>query len=129
MVVVSAGNQGIDAATVTPARVEEAITVGAYDVLNGFASFSNYGAAVDLLAPGVDILAISNDKKHKAPHKLMTGTSFAAPHVAGAAALYLSQHPTATPAEVRSALLKDAREIVWGVPAGTTTRSVWVGDF
>ena len=112
----------------TPAHVEGAITVGAYDPLNGFAPFSNYGPVVDLLAPGVDVLTISIGKK-QLPLALSTGTSFATPHVSGAAALYLSQHPTATPAEVQKALVAAGQPSIWGTPDGTTNKTVWVGDF
>ncbi len=128
-VVIAAGNEGIDASTITPAHVADAITVGAYDVYNRFAYFSNYGPIVDLQAPGVDILSTGNGTKGSWKGVLMSGTSTAAPHVAGAAALYLSQHPSASPAEVREALLANAIDIVHGAPVNTTTRSVWVGNF
>ena len=58
----------------------------------------------------------------------MTGTSFAAPHVAGAALLYLALHPTATPQEVRDALVTAGKADIVGVPSGTTNRGLWVGD-
>lgn len=115
-VVVAAGNDGIDIATVTPARVAGAITVGAYDQAAQFASFSNYGSGVDILAPGVAILSLSN----LGTTTVMDGTSMAAAHVSGAAALYLSQHPDASPAAVQQALL-EAAVPAQGAPAGTTT--------
>ena len=129
--VVAAGNDGIDAATVTPAHVEEAITVGAYDVYQRFAWFSNHGPVVDLNAPGVDVLSLDIAPPRGKSSKLMrmTGTSMAAPHVAGAAALYLAQHPGASPAAVREALVAAARPLVYGRPEGTTNLSLWVGDW
>jgi subtilisin family serine protease len=104
--VVAAGNGNADASTYTPASVAEAITVGATDRYDSRAEFSNYGSTVDLFAPGVGIPSawIGGD--------LMTanatGTSMAAPHVAGVVALYLQNHRTASPASVRSALVGNA---------------------
>ncbi|MEZ4698828.1 MAG: S8 family serine peptidase [Rhodothermales bacterium] len=100
--VIAAGNDGIDVATVTPAHVAEAITVGAYDQKRRPADFSNHGAGIDLMAPGVDIVSVS----HLASWKRVggSGTSYAAPHVTALAAHYLSQHPSASPAEVLEAL-------------------------
>ncbi len=130
VVVVSAGNEGIDASTVTPAHAKGAITVGAYDLYDRFADFSNYGSTVDILAPGVDILALgakaSRDNKYGV---LMKGTSMTALHVSGAALLYLSGNPKATPEEVKKALLVSAKATTWNVPKETTASSVWVGDF
>lgn len=114
-VVVAAGNDGIDIASVTPARVAGAITVGAYDQAAQFASFSNYGSGVDILAPGVAILSLANN----GAATVMDGTSMAAAHVSGAAALYLSQHPDASPAAVQQALL-EAAVPAHGAPSGTT---------
>ena len=101
--VVAAGNGNSDAATYSPASVPEAITVGATNQSDARADFSNYGSTLDLFAPGVSIPSAwtGND--------LMTatasGTSMAAPHVAGVVALYLQTHRTASPTEVRSALI------------------------
>ncbi|MCP2242320.1 S8 family serine peptidase [Lentzea aerocolonigenes] len=108
---VAAGNgnaQGVqqDACTVSPARVSEAITVGAVDKTDTKASFSNYGTCVDLFAPGVSIT--SSTRTSDTSTGTMSGTSMATPHVAGAAALHLAANPAATPAEVRAALVGSA---------------------
>ncbi len=127
--VVAAGNQGKNVSGFTPAHVADAITVGAYDVTGRFSSFSNWGPKVDLLAPGEGVISLaSNVNGVQAPVE-MSGTSMAAAHVSGAAALYLGQHPNATPAQVKQALLAAARtDVAWDVHPGTTTRTVWVGE-
>ena len=91
-----------DACTVSPARVPAAITVGASDSRDRAASFSNYGRCVDWFAPGVGIASAWSTGDTAA--KTISGTSMAAPHVAGAAALYLQRRPSATPAAVTTAL-------------------------
>ncbi|NNE34680.1 MAG: S8 family serine peptidase, partial [Rhodothermales bacterium] len=132
VVVVAAGNDGIDAATVTPAHVREAITVGAFESTPAtFASFSNFGDVVDILAPGVDILSMSTEAGRSAPPALMSGTSTAAPHVAGAAALLLARTPALTPAEVQDAIVSAAQArslTIYGAPANTTNLSLWVAE-
>jgi subtilisin family serine protease len=65
-----------------------------------FASFSNYGEPVDIVAPGVGILSTYGDGNYAQ----LSGTSMAAPHVTGGIALYESSHPGATPAQVKAAL-------------------------
>ena len=125
VVVVAAGNSGQDVSTISPAHARGAITVGAYDQDVAFASFSNRGAGIDILAPGVDILST---KKGRSGVSVMSGTSMAAAHVSGAAALFLQENPQATPAQVAAALVSAARPTATGVPAGTTNRTLWVGD-
>lgn len=104
--VVAAGNGSSDASTYSPAGVVEAITVGATDQNDFRADFSNYGSTVDLFAPGVSIPSawIGNDLMIATA----SGTSMASPHVAGVAALYLQSHRSASPADVRTALVNNS---------------------
>ncbi|WP_327719484.1 S8 family peptidase [Streptomyces sp. NBC_00490] len=103
---VAAGNDALPASLYSPANVRQAITVGASDKKDARADFSNFGAALDLFAPGVAITSAS----HKADTAKATfsGTSMASPHAAGTAALYLADHPRATPAQVSKALVAQA---------------------
>ena len=101
----------------SPARVAEGITVGASDINDAKASFSNYGTCVDLHAPGVDIT--SSWATSDTATNTISGTSMASPHVAGVAALYLQLNPTASPAQVQQAI-KDlsTKGIVTGTSGG-----------
>ncbi|MCP2242297.1 S8 family serine peptidase [Lentzea aerocolonigenes] len=128
---VAAGNgnaQGVhqDACTVSPARVTEAITVGAVDKTDTKASFSNYGTCVDLFAPGVAITSATRTSDTSTG--TMSGTSMATPHVAGAAALHLAANPAATPAEVHSGLVNLATTgVVLNTTNGSPNRLLYTG--
>ena len=100
-VAVAAGNDNADACLSSPARVSTALTVGATDISDTRASFSNWGTCLDLFAPGVNITSTWLRNKTNR----ISGTSMASPHVAGGAALLLSQNLSMTPADVRAALL------------------------
>ncbi|WP_329195346.1 MULTISPECIES: S8 family peptidase [unclassified Streptomyces] len=115
---VAAGNSGRDACTGSPARVPDAVTVAATDTADHRAAFSAYGACVDLSAPGVGIT--SAWKGSATALARATGTSMAAPHAAGVAALILADGVRRTPAQVTRTLLRSAvPDRITGLPAGT----------
>ncbi|WKX74155.1 S8 family peptidase [Streptomyces sp. XD-27] len=103
---VAAGNSGADANNYSPARVPEALTVGATTSTDARAGYSNYGSRLDIFAPGSGITAAW--RTSDTATNTISGTSMATPHVAGAAAVYLSGHTGASPAQVASALVNGA---------------------
>lgn len=105
-VVVAALNADRDACLSSPARVAEAITVGAIDSTDTRAPFSNFGSCVDVFAPGVAIQ--SSISTSDSASESWSGTSMAAPHVTGAVARILQENPSASPAAVASTLLGNA---------------------
>ena len=137
-VVAAAGNDGGDAASFVPAAYDEVITVSAFTDFDGLAGgfvgcqldfsdylyqcddtladFSNYGSVVDVTAPGIHVLSDWID----GGQTTISGTSMAAPHVAGAAALMLGANPSLTPAQVR-AVLQSTGECPDGTVANAPT--------
>ncbi len=98
-VVVAAGNSNTDACTTSPARATSAITVGATTINDSRASFSNYGSCLDIFAPGANITSTIPGNQTA----IYSGTSMAAPHVAGLAVVALSL-TAMTPAQLATYL-------------------------
>ncbi|GAA2328382.1 S8 family peptidase [Streptomyces kunmingensis] len=118
---VAAGNESADASTSSPARVPEAITVASSTRDDEQSSFSNYGSAVDIYAPGSDITSDWNTDDNATD--TISGTSMATPHVVGAAAVYLAGHPDAAPADVAKALTGGATsDAISNASAGTPNK-------
>ncbi len=100
---VAAGNSNANASGFSPARVTQAITVGATTTTDARASYSNFGSVVDIFAPGSGIT--SSWSTSNTATSTISGTSMATPHVAGVVARYLQNNRAATPAQVASALI------------------------
>jgi subtilisin family serine protease len=97
---VAAGNEAADFSTTSPASEPKAFAVGASDVSDNMASFSNYGSTLGIFAPGVDVLSIWNDGKTNT----ISGTSMATPHIAGLGAYVLGLSGAMTPSALASRL-------------------------
>ncbi|MBV1911338.1 MAG: S8 family serine peptidase, partial [Kangiellaceae bacterium] len=116
--VVAAGNSNINACSGSPNRVPNALTVAASTNTDSRSSFSNWGACVDIFAPGSDITSTWSN----GGINTISGTSMAAPHVAGAAALFLQAYPSSSPAEVAEGLAGFATENKIANPNGAPNR-------
>ncbi|CAN5778194.1 hypothetical protein BH24CHL6_BH24CHL6_09670 [soil metagenome] len=146
---VAAGNDKRNARVYRPAAYPSVITVSAivdYDGKPGgmarqadycafysadpddtFAKFSNYGAFIDITAPGKCVVSTYPNKRYA----WMSGTSMAAPHVAGGAALYMVRYPSAQPQQVRMAL-QNAGTLQWKTstdPDNRPERLLWLGSY
>ncbi len=118
---IAAGNSNANAANFSPARVSEAITVGATTINDVRSSFSNFGSVVDIFAPGSAIL--SAWRTSDTATNTISGTSMATPHVAGVAARFLQNNRTASPATVRNEIVNQATlNRLSGIPSGTANR-------
>jgi subtilisin family serine protease len=127
LVVVASGNEGVDTSNFSPAGLKNVLTVAAVGPDLKRQAFSNWGASIGIAAPGVDILSLRakqtdllqltrNEYRPGAAvvaeqYYRVTGSSFAAPIVSGAASLLLSIKPTLTAAQVKRMILQSARDL------------------
>lgn len=123
---VAAGNENADACNSSPARAASAITVGSTTSSDARSSFSNFGTCLDLFAPGSGITSAWSTSNTAT--NTISGTSMASPHVAGAAAVYLSANPSATPGQVTAALVSAAtKDVVSGAGNGSPNLLLFSG--
>lgn len=136
VVVIAAGNSNSDVSGFSPGNCDNVISVAATDRNADRAYYSNYGALIDIAAPGGDVtvnggadgvlstLNSGASTPGSDNYVYYQGTSMAAPHVAGVAALMYSVNPALTPAEVETAIKASARSF----PAGSNCNTANCGD-
>ena len=121
-IVVAAGNNAMDASAVTPGNCTGVVTVAATTRTGTRASFSNYGSAIEIAAPGVSLWSTLNTGTQGpvAPsYARYSGTSMATPHVSAVAALLFAAKPSLTPAQVTALIQQTAHPLAAnGCPAG-----------
>jgi subtilisin family serine protease len=122
---VAAGNSNANACNASPARTAAAITVGSTTSTDARSSFSNVGSCVDLFAPGSSITSAWHTSDTAT--NTISGTSMAAPHVAGAVALVLGGNNSASPATVRNSLVTNATpNVITNAGSGSPNRLLFV---
>jgi len=127
-VVVSSGNNSMDACATSPSHSTSAISVGAMGGSTSGTDIwwvgSNYGSCVDMVAPGIAITSVGNSDDTGTAVK--GGTSMAAPHVAGVAVLARQANPSVAGKDIINLLVANAtNNVITGVPAGTPNRLVY----
>ncbi|GLF92904.1 S8 family peptidase [Streptomyces yaizuensis] len=116
---VAAGNSNQDACNYSPASAPNALSIAASDSGDAKAGFSNYGQCTDLYAPGVGVVST----RMGGGTTSMNGTSMAAPHVAGVAALYKATHGEASSTTVNNWLINNSTpNVIRGNITGTPNR-------
>ncbi|KAH6908860.1 serine protease [Coprinopsis sp. MPI-PUGE-AT-0042] len=121
--IVAAGNSNANASGFSPARAPSAVTVGASTIADAKASYSNFGALVDVWAPGSNVISswIGSDTATNS----ISGTSMATPHVAGLAAVLISKEGNVSPAALSTKLKSYAvNGVLSGVPSGTVNNLI-----
>ena len=123
-VVVAAGNDNLNACDYSPARTSDAITVGATNTDDSRATYSNFGSCLDIFAPGTSIPSTWLGVNYYA---ILSGTSMAAPHVAGVIVRFLSQYPGLSPAQVTNSIkTSSTKNLVTSPGTGSPTRLVYL---
>jgi subtilisin family serine protease len=121
---IAAGNDNLNACNYSPARVKQALTVGASDERDTAASFSNTGSCIDVYGPGVDVESAAAG----GGSTVMSGTSMASPHAAGAAVLCRERHP-GPPAAVAACVVDNATpDTLERVGGDTANRLLYVRE-